>query len=76
MRTLCDRCNKEVDTEGVLKGQRAFNYSISRDTEPHINTAVSRTKNGYLCYDCSKTIYNAIVNGITPIYNTYNNGRR
>lgn len=67
MRTLCDRCNKEINTSGNYKGDHAFSYSIEIDTEPNIGTAHGKNKSGYLCCKCSKTIYNAISEGIRPI---------
>lgn len=71
MRTLCDRCNKEINTNGCNKIDRAFKYSIDIDTEPNIATARSENKSGYLCCKCSKTIYNAITEGIKPIEPTF-----
>lgn len=67
MRTLCDRCNKEINTNGCNKIDHAFKYSIDIDTEPNIGTAYANNKTGYLCCKCANTIYNAISEGLRPI---------
>lgn len=54
MRTLCDRCNIEINTSGNYKGDHVFSYSIEVDTEPNIDTAHGKNKSGYLCCKCSR----------------------
>jgi ribosomal protein L34E len=56
MKTVCEKCDTIIDTQGVLKGQKAFYFEIQVDSEPYINTAVPRTYSGYLCHTCSRKI--------------------
>ena len=64
MRTLCDKCNKEINTSSKYKSDFAFSYNIEIDTEPKTGSVYNEHRSGYLCHACSKTIYNAMTESI------------
>lgn len=56
MRTLCDKCNKEIDTIGNFKGRYAYPYMFEFDTEPHVSSACTKSQSGFLYHECSKRL--------------------
>lgn len=60
MKLACQICDKIISYDGVLKGQKAFSYTIAVDQEPYINTAIPSIHSGVLCYQCSQRIGNIL----------------
>ncbi len=58
MKILCQVCEKTIDTEGTLKGNYAYGFTVHLESEPCINTAITRRRDGYLCYDCQQKLSN------------------
>jgi hypothetical protein len=58
MITICHGCHQTVETDGVLKGEKAFEVKIEIDTEPHMNTACVSRKTIHLCYSCLRRLKN------------------
>jgi len=56
MKVVCQICDKIINTEVNKKGDTGYPYSFTYDDEPCINVASMRTRQGYLCNDCSKKI--------------------
>ena len=60
MKVACQVCDRMINTDGELKGNYAYGFSVSIETEPYINSAVARRKEGYLCFDCQNRLSNLL----------------